>query len=294
MDQPAPTPQALDRADQLILENGAPALVSRDWTARFINHYRRLDRPLINERLRGLPLRRHCVCSDRCWTAELLAAKQRQADDVTLPWVGDDYERHRVLLIANNVRGGGGLGDELGIVDEVQREMETGRDRVPAHDNSTFGPGCAIYADAVIRWLESGEPPVNPKDPRELAEEAVYRRFARLQTVKCSPFNSEVNQPTPEMARNCPETYLADELKLLRPRVIVAMGNEVIKRLRRSSALAVPDVGHCSRSRAPWMGEVLVSSTRHPTRGWLAEGFELLVEALRDEAPTFSEEPEVR
>ena len=288
MSKPEPSRSAIERANQLTRERGAARLVSREWTARFIDHYRQLDPPLIDADCQGLPLRRDCVCSDECWPAEMLAADQRKADDVTLPWVGTDYEQHRVLVVADNVRGGGGLGDELGIVDEVQREMEQGRDRVPDHSNSTFGPGCAVYADAVLRWLESRVAPTEPKDPRELAAERVYARFARLQTVKCSPFNTLVNKPTDTMGHNCPKTYLFSDLELLRPRVIVAMGHAAIGRLRMATGLEVPDFGQSRRCEAPWARELLVAATYHPARGLYRPGFDLLVEALRGEDASFS------
>ena len=51
-------------------------------------------------------------------------------------------------------------------------------------------------------------------------------RCAFLEAVKCSP-RSGVSEPTEAMRRNCPARYLADELNLLGPGVLVIIGRWV-------------------------------------------------------------------
>lgn len=149
--------------------------------------------------------------SGSCWKEDL-QDQTRDPGHVVLPWVGADYDTHRILLVSNNQRGNGELQDELGVVAVVQEAMEQGHTRVAEHMGSSFGPACAMYADAAVRRCDGKLPAAQPRDPRKLAEEGIHRRFARLQTVKCAPQGARENRPSPTMGHNCPETYLGGSL----------------------------------------------------------------------------------
>ena len=65
-------------------------------------------------------------------------------------------------------------------------------------------------------------------DPTPESLTAVMDRVARVQLVKCNP-NSEVvyrGAPSKEMCRRCPERFLFQELRVLRPGALVMFGQD--------------------------------------------------------------------
>lgn len=268
------------RARELIERADAGELASLDYAARFLEHYRDMQGSLVDSEYHGLPLDAACVHCDSCWAGEPPGA-HRSPGHLSLPWVGADYADHRIVLLANNMRNDGELGDEFGVVADVHRALEAGTGQVSRHMGSTFGIGCAAYAHLVGRFQASGHVG-EVRDPRALAAERVYRTFARLQTVKCSPRNdANDDAPNPTMGHHCPETYLAGELELLAPRVIVAMGDRAWDRLCTFTELDVPWKGWSLRS-ATWSEAVLVLATYHPSRRQAGEGLAILRGALTD------------
>jgi len=278
---PAPSAAALRRAREIAQQAGVADEVSIDWTARFLEFYADLAHPIVSRDLKGLPLHEACPLAEACW-ASAPAGSTRTPGHLNLPWVGRNYDEHRILLLTDNARGNGQLGDELGVVAEVRRQMARGYIKVMTHEGSPFGPRSAQYAAAAWAWARGVKPPADPPAPQELSAAGIHAQFARLQTVKCAPQTTKLNVPTKAMGRNCPETYLAAELALLRPRLVIAAGGKALGRLRAFGGLDAPDPGERVRLSAPWGGHVVVASTLHPSSRRGRRGYELLAGALQD------------
>lgn len=241
--------------------------------ARFWDYYDL--RGLIREGL-PQPLHRACARCDRCW-GPLDESARRDPGHPALPWVGSQYDKHRIVLLANNLRSDGELHDEAVVVQKVTDSLRAGKRSVGDHMGSTFGYGCARYASALRRYL-AGEPILSDPAPEEVAGEMPY--VARLQTVKCSPQGTKENQPTRKMSINCPEVYLLDELVILRPNIILAMGGYARERLGR--VLGRPPVANEEMTPARVQGapEFRAVGTYHPSRGLHRKGYTMLKDVL--------------
>jgi hypothetical protein len=83
--------------------------------------------------------------------------------------------------------------------------------------------------------------PVIDRDPVQLAD--AYARIAQLQAVKCIPVR-ERSAPSRTMRRECPRLLLCDELDVLKPSILVALGSEsqrVVEQLGGYDPLTGPD-----------------------------------------------------
>lgn len=165
------------------------------------------------------PLWQCCPNATACWGG--IPQPQRPAaprGGITLPWIGAGYAKSRILILPINLRAAGGLFDEQWIVAAVLSSLRAGRRRI---HNSPFAYRTGATALAVLDHLRGA--PVQVRPPPEEVADAVDQS-ARLQLVKCSPFDGKVSAPTPTMWERCPSFLLTHELQLLAPRVIITFG----------------------------------------------------------------------
>ena len=177
--------------------------------------------------VRAAPLWACCPQAPDCWKAAAAHRPPRRDDrsGISLPWIGPEYQRGGVAIIAINLRDAGGLLREYEITcesagDGSQLSRLAAGFRT-AH-GSRLGYGSTRSAASVLDWLE-GRPITDRTEPSELC--GVLRRVTRLQAVKCSPADGGRSSPTPEMAHNCPELLLTRELELLRPGAVLTFGD---------------------------------------------------------------------
>lgn len=172
--------------------------------------------------------RRLCDCCDHredCWGAAMdaRATPSRESGGIVLPWIGRHYQLGGVVVLAINPNIGAGDETDLLIEHAIswchhQPGLEQNHRR---HEGSAFAFG-AMRSAAVLLDLLDGAP-VRDREPCELVD--ALHRTARLQAVKCIPRRTR-SSPTRGMWRNCPPFLLSEELKLLRPRYLLTLGND--------------------------------------------------------------------
>jgi len=173
-------------------------------------------------------LHRACADASACWKGieerESRSAQTLWEGDedgsIFWPWVGDRYQEGGVCLIGMNINHHGdwwSITDEYAIVAEQVKYLAQGNYQIKGSKFAYRSGATAMAVQASLDRLEPTEAP----HPTEVP--AALERFARLQLVKCSPLG-ERSKPTQEMCVRCPPRFLARELEILQPGVIIAFG----------------------------------------------------------------------
>ncbi len=178
------------------------------------------------------PLWDCCPRCDVCWSGLPDAWKTRgwggEWGGITLPWIGPEYHESRVAVLADNLRNNGALLVEQQVVSDVRKAFAQGRKRV---HGTVFAYRSTTGVAALIA-SQRGEPlPEARPDPKTLVDS--LDACARLQTVKCAPADKDLSTPPDTMREECPDRYLRDDLELLAPRRLVALGAIARDALRR-------------------------------------------------------------
>jgi hypothetical protein len=111
------------------------------------------------------------------------------------------------------------LSEEFAISTRQREYLEAGRKT--ADNGSKFWWRSMCSAAAVVASVR-GDAPAQELSP-ELAS-SFLEQIARVQTVKCSPLGDR-SRPSREMIRRCPPRFLIPELRVLRPGVLLCLGN---------------------------------------------------------------------
>jgi hypothetical protein len=200
----------------------------------------------------------HCVHGRECWHG---CPRPEWQGDVPLPWVGPTYTPGGVATIGLNLNDASGLLIEYEITERDFRSFRVGGSGASPRP-SRFAQRSAYSARALLRTIDDDRP---GQGSGELSLSDALRATARLQLVKCSPAALDRSVPPRAMLANCPETFLFEELDILRPGIINGLGLQVRSALTRAGA----DLRHegsgvwiGSLSRA-W-GMVSVYCTPHP------------------------------
>ncbi len=161
------------------------------------------------------PLHCACPCADECW-AGLEDADYPPPDrgEVSVPWVGPGYQRHRVCAVAINANKYGQLGAHWWVIRAEIDALRQGRRRL-------FSYQTGRYLASALASLD-GEPAEEGRLDGDAAA-AAWTRCAFVEAIKCSPARG-VSAPTDAMRRNCPTRYLSEELRILAPRVVIGVG----------------------------------------------------------------------
>jgi uracil-DNA glycosylase len=165
-----------------------------------------------------------------------------------------------VAAVAINLNEAWGLLIEYEITEHTFRSLRAGHSGGSLRP-SKFGSRAGRSLAALVQ-ASNGEAvtEVNPEALPELLDQT-----ARLQLVKCSPWKRARSYPTPAMLSNCPDAYLAEELSILKPGAVLALGTKARSELIRlgarlhneGSGLWVGTLQHGD-------GKVDVYSTYHP------------------------------
>ncbi len=194
-------------------------------------------RGIVNENGEGLPLHVHCPSAQSCWST--LGAQHRPAapfGGVSLPWIGPGYAPGGVLLVGINMNEHGGLGAWEGLIRGALADLPH-KDRLYASDTyagSMFQQRAGWYAAVILRHLgvaefQDGHPVLDwhhhPSRNTRICQ--AWERLAATNQVKCSPLVSPEtpkSRPTEGMWANCAPLWLALELEVLRPSVLLVLG----------------------------------------------------------------------
>lgn len=190
---------------------------------------------VLDKRGRALALHSNCPSKDSCWARghgrEPVSTKLHgpcEDGSIFWPWIGREYRPGGgvcVLALNINHQGGdwSGLVEEFAINKWQEQEMHTGNKHPFGHSEFAYGSMTAVAA--VLDSID-GRPVRTDRAPEELAP--YFDRVARLQSVKCSPSENRSNpgKMRNDMLRQCPPRFLARELKVLRPRYLLVLGND--------------------------------------------------------------------
>ena len=265
MSAPTVSPEAAASASRLVRNANAGELASEHYVARFLDHYQQLTQPLLDQALCGLPLYRVLPKKDQCWQPEGVEAR-RNPGHLSVPWVGREYKQHRIVLLADNLRNDGHLDDELGVVVSVQEALKRGERVVHEHMNSTFGYGCALYGDAVLRHDGSDQILADPQGPADPCGRARLRE-------NCASSDGQVLAPPSGTPRSAEPDYGAQLSGGLSK---AGVGDPETEGDSRDGRKSSGPAWHIRRERcrprsciewaAPWGESALVAATYHPSR----------------------------
>ena len=183
----------------------------------------------------GLSLHEYCPKAHFCW--KVIAADRRpkgSASHISRPWIGDDYERLRLLVVGINLNGDGGFDELVSLAKRAQTDIGLGKKQINFDTKGYRGTslwhrvGCyaALFAESAgltnVKYDDDGAP---AKDSASRA----YDFIAYTNHVKCSPasYNSK---PTYSMWTECGRYILREEIALLRPQYSLLLGAENYRR----------------------------------------------------------------
>ncbi len=183
---------------------------------------------------RALSLPEHCAHAGACWTG--IAGQRYKATTIALPWIGADYPTSRLLVIGENLNGDNEgidiLAGENGYVSAAIAELAERR-RVRFGNPPTKYAGSLLwhcigaYAAAILgdrpdsgfRHVVSTDGDIASAHVR-----AAHSHIAYTNHVKCSIDDGHRSQPSPAMWQRCGAHFLAAEMEILAPEVILALG----------------------------------------------------------------------
>ncbi|MBK5218944.1 MAG: hypothetical protein JJE35_04045 [Thermoleophilia bacterium] len=209
---------------------------------------------------RARPLYEACDACIDCWAGAVPKPPAWRAE-ISVPWIGSGYRESGICAIAINLNKYGPLGANWWIVrGHIHDRLGKGSRR-----NFEFRVGQYL---AAIRASQEGRWPIRGEIEPQLAARG-WEDCAFFEAVKCSP-ESGVSAPTGTMWENCPPRYVLDELEILRPRVVVAIGVGVGNWARRLLGVEDLEVDRPGLRRGPGRlaGEdVDVICLNHPSFG---------------------------
>lgn len=226
------------------------------------------------------PLQRCCQSGQACWGP--IPPEHRPSSDlggISLPWIGSEYHRTRVAVMAHNLKEASGLLAEHKVAYDTRRAFESGS---PGPYPSRFQRHTAKAVAAVLA-AQCGELPDSDPEPPELV--SVLDAFARIQAVKCSPLDAGDSKPSPAMHANCPVLYLRAELELLSPRWLLVLGVPA----HQAVQMLFPDEPGNEWNGPPALtrrdielrdGPCHVFCVYHPSHAWWYRSWPLLTQVL--------------
>jgi len=185
------------------------------------------------------PLRQVCPSRNLCWPEGI---DTENGYGITDPFIGKYYDQHKILFVAMNFRGFGEI-DGFGILIEpemdnpdfvgVTEQLLAGKMKVfksEDYGGTMLFYGIAATAACLLQNMEHekfrmpADKSVAPA-PAELAD--AFNYISIVQLVKCSPDEQNRNNPYSNMFIECPKLLLSKELDLLKPEIIVLLGDSV-------------------------------------------------------------------
>lgn len=237
------------------------------------------------------PLCWYCPHAKACWASAAhtrrVPTRERPEDGgIILPWVGAGHRQGGVLVLGVNPNIA--AEDRTYLLSEHELSWDlydsSLRQAQRTVGRSTFAYRMARSASLLLSWAEGASIP-DPDDPGPLLR--ALHSTARLQAVKCIPKRAR-SRPTRTMTRRCPSFLLERELEILRPGLILTLGNVpdgAIAQLPGYTYLEDQSSEYLWRHRiiAGW-GQAEVFAIPHPAdpRGGWKRGNETLQHVLYD------------
>ena len=211
-------------------------------------------------------LRVECSNAADCWRG---AEVPCESTAPRLPWVGADYHRTGVLVVAMNAHTHQGLLDESYCVEQSLAQLALGRQRffgAGGESNSWFHYRAAAIAALFVADALATE----PKVPRPEDSGAALLRSARIQAVQCSPSGDKRRAPTRIMMSKCPDHVLWPMVEALKPRTLVVLGRSVRVEVERRFDFKMKELSPLVFAGRIEIGNrpTRVVALRHPSSGF--------------------------
>lgn len=238
------------------------------------------------ERLGVLPygedvsLRCHCPNRRACWPAEV-DPKCPDRAGIAMPWLGDDYLENRIVVVGMNLHDWGGLDAHLRVCRDHIRQLRLGR---TGKDSRAFATGAMTYVDAISRSMAGETLSADPRPGRSVLADH-WHKVAFAEAIKCAP-PTVASAPYPEMFKLCPPAFLLEELRILRPRVVLVLGRSKVRDPVRELLQVEWGVSPGSLERDAFKIDGVRSeliSANHPSRPGWRKSYDQLVESLNKE-----------
>lgn len=236
-------------------------------------------------------LHRTCPSAAACWSGRGNAQPQGVSSfDVAsengcmfLPWVGPRYRQGGVVVLGMNLRNSEGGDWEFGLEHRIARDPAWGQEVGLRAGHKAHGSNWSkgtMRDVAAVRRSWTGESGLDTRDGAELADALLSS--ARLQAIKCSPVGGR-SSPTPAMAKNCPSRFLAHELGVLRPSVVLAYGAPAHAALAATGRVEVRATVSGFRRAHLVRGESAITAflMTHPAHGRWHKAHGALIESLK-------------
>lgn len=185
-----------------------------------------LAQPDGGDEWRPVPLCEECRYRASCWNPETRRPDDPLLKGASLPWVGAEFARDRVVVVAMNQANAGGPLTQFDVSRNMREQVGEGR---RSWAGSSFGDAVARYVASVLRSMRGqSQHPLPERDELFSAWDAC----AVLEAVKCSPASPSGadrhrSTPTRGMWERCPPFLLPKELEILAPRAVIALGRQV-------------------------------------------------------------------
>ena len=203
------------------------------YETQFMELYRRLG--VVTETNQGVPLHTNCGCREACWRVIAGRTPPPQSGErshISLPWVGSNYGKAKLLVVGENLNECGGLGAVSSLVRQAQEKIRAGRRRIfkGVYENGEKYNGTDLYfkAGSYVTALISEYLPelALPDEPRLSLGQLIavaYDYIAYTNQVKCSP-SGKKSSASPEMWKACGRHILKEEINILKPEKILILG----------------------------------------------------------------------
>ncbi len=196
----------------------------------FIDLYKKLN--LISSNGRDYPLRQTCSNRKACWKDANKRFPPRKNDWCTIsqPWKGTKYDELGLVAIGENLNEYGGRDALIELTDEAQELIQDGYRRIRFHATYDQYPGSFLWHRLGCYSVVIGEylGIISPKwgidgypAPEYVA--TAFDWIAFTEHVKCSP-KRDMGRPTSTMWKHCGAHILREELKILKPKHVLVLG----------------------------------------------------------------------
>ena len=232
------------------------------------------------------PLHSSCRLNDTCWAnmeSRKAIGRNETWSNISLPWVGQRYftDFTRIAVIGINPNEGGGLDFYPQLIPQAVQELKDGKIRVNFGYVSSDGkkyPGTFLwhrvgsYVANILHAIEVKDPILSNKKPMEPGK--AYDCLTFINHIKCSP-TGDVSHPSNKMWENCGPHILKEELKILRPRILLVLGKTeniywLNKNIFNDSLVQIEEIGDCKSyyAKCGWQGQrrVGIVVVPHPAR----------------------------
>ncbi|WP_169313422.1 hypothetical protein [Treponema primitia] len=225
-----------------------------------------------------LVLYKNCKCKDDCWKGHPVNSKNPENNKITLPYIGKSYIKSGLVCVGLNQHDDGGLDSHYNIIgDKKDGVIKILKDGGKVDKNgSLLWHRTAVYANIILKKIKcknnnilSVNDEVLEDDKKALS--GIFNDIIYMEAIKCSP-KVDRSKPFPAMKWQCIPNIFVEELKIIKPKIILLLskGTSTVLRQCLKNEVAEEEKSkqrHMSRYKMDFNGKtVQVFAVPHPAR----------------------------